>query len=123
MPTQPKSKQKYKVLISENAMYEFTEALKENNIQLTKDDEVLITGDMSVTGPYNYRQVNLRHQILMEVVKVYEPPMDADKTSCLADAKHFIDFFDAVYKYVLTGDVPTDKPKPTTETPKSTGWN
>ena len=115
MPTMPKPPMKrtlegakrYNLVISEDAMYEFTEALKANNIQLTSEDEVTITKDIAVTGPYNYRQVNLRHQILMEVAKVYEPLMSDDGDKCLTDSKHFINFLDDVYKYVLSGEKPS----------------
>lgn len=137
MPTQPKGNvrptrplegnhnKKHHITISENAMYEFTEALKASNIQLGPNDEVMITKDMAVTGPYNYRQVNLRHQILMEVAKVYKTPIKNDFE--VSDSSHFINFLDDVYNYILDGERKTDTPKPTTEpTPqldKKSGWN
>lgn len=125
MPTPPKSKP-HEITVSSEAFDEFTGALNEAGIKLEPGDKILINlAEIGVKGPINYRQVNLRHQILTEVAKVYEPPMDDDGQKCLTDATHFIDFFDAVYKYCLTGDKPTIT-KPITETSNQStnkaGW-
>ncbi len=130
MPTNPKPlrplegthNKKYTLRISEDAMYEFTEALRANNIQLTGNEDITITKDMAVTGPYNYRQVNLRHQILIEAVKVYKSPINANEME-YNNAQEFIKFIDDVYQYVLTGM--TEQQSDTETKPKSAvkgGW-
>ena len=106
------------ISISSEAFDEMTGALQDAGIKLEKDDEFTVKRDMAIKGPILYRQVNLRHQILTEVVKVYEPLPD-DNGMCKTDSSHFINFLDDVYKYCLTGD----KPEATTTTqPKASGW-
>lgn len=109
------------ISISSEAFDEMTGALQDAGIKLEKDDEFTVKKDLAIKGPILYRQVNLRHQILAEIKSIYKPPMVDDIE--LSDSAHFINFFDDVYKYCLTGEKPEGKP--TTETkpkPKSTGW-
>lgn len=109
---------KIDVKVSSEAFDEFTGALNDAGIKLGKDDEITITKDMAVKGPINYRQVNLRHQILIEVAKVYKTPIQKDFE--VSNSAHFIDFLDDVYKYILEGKDKTTDNK--TKTPAKSGW-
>ncbi len=102
--------------LSFEAFEEMTNALNEAGIKLEKDDVLTINKDISVKGPILYRQVNLRHQILAEVVKIYKAPMNEHEIE-VTDSNHFINFLDDVYKYCLTGERPA-----TTQPKASLGW-
>lgn len=104
-------KPKHEINISHEAFEEFTNALNEAGVKLDKNDEILIKPDMSIKGPILYRQVNLRHQILMEVVKVYKSPM-IDEIE-INDVNDFLNYLDAIYSYVLTGEKPASPEKKT----------
>lgn len=104
--------------ISSEAFDELTGALREQGVNLDNDSEFTVKKNIAIKGPILYRQVNLRHEILKEVVKAYEPKVDAEREFCLTDSKHFIDFFDDVYNYVLTGKKPSATVTQLTPTPK-----
>lgn len=113
-------KQRHNVSISHEAFEEFTNALNEAGIKLDTDDEILIKRDISIKGPILYRQVNLRHQILMEVVKVYKSPIVNEFE--INDVNNFIDFWDTCYKYALTGEKPLKPTATVTEIKPKSGW-
>lgn len=98
MPTTPRKE----INISSDAFDEITGALHEAGIKLEKDDSFTITKDMAIKGPINYRQVNLRHQILIEVSKVYKTPITNDFE--VPNSEYFIKFLDDVYEYIKTGE-------------------
>lgn len=120
---------KHDIKLSQNAYDELSTALQAQQIVLNKDDTILITKDIALIAPVNYKQTQIRRDVLEEVVKVYKSPVD-EREMELTDSKHFIDFLDAVYKYVLSGDKPTEtqiitvEPKPKKPTPviKPTAW-
>src|ERR1051325_1916621 len=93
---------KIEIQISENAHSEIVHALNEHGHKINAGDNIVISKDIGIKGPYNYRQVNLRHQIMQDVVKIYKSPMidDIEKN----DSKEFIDFLDDIYNYILKGE-------------------
>lgn len=88
--------------VSSECFDEITGALNEKGIKLDNDTEFTVKKDTAIKGPINYRQVNLRHQLLIEIVKIYKSPIN-DKEMEFNDAKDFIEFFDKIYQYILTG--------------------
>lgn len=121
----PPSLVRKEINISSEAFDEITGALQDAGIKLEKDDSFTITKDISIKGPILYRQVNLKHQILMEVVKVYKTPIDKDFE--VSNSSHFIDFLDDVYLYCLTGEKPAkpenrNQTKATSTKPKNKPW-
>lgn len=123
MPTPPKAI-RHEVKVSHNIFEELTSALNEAGIKLEKNDEYTVKPDIAIKGPILYRQVNLRHQILMEIVKIYKSPVNKDDME-YNDAKDFITFLDDVYQYILTGNIPAspeNKNQSTTQPIKKAGW-
>lgn len=105
--------------ISSEAFDELTGALNDKGIKLESDTEFIVKKDLAIKGPINYRQVNLRHQIMIEVAKVYKAPID-EREMEISDSSNFIKYLDSVYKYILTGEQPQTA---TTETKsKKSGW-
>lgn len=110
------------ISISSDAFDEMTGALNEAGIKLDNDTEFVVKKDLTIKGPILYRQVNLRHQILMEVAKVYKSPINGDFE--VSNSSHFIDFLDDVYQYILKKKKPTKNPTSPTKTikPKDKPW-
>lgn len=116
---------KIELNVSSDTFDEISNALNDKGTKINGDDPILLTKDIAIKGPINYRRVNLRHQILMEVAKVYKTPIDKDDYE-VSNSKHFIDFLDDVFHYILEGkeriaEVKTkainpNKPKP------AVGW-
>ncbi len=105
--------------ISSDAFDEMTGALNDAGIKLDVNDEFVVKRDISIKGPILYRQVNIRHQVLMEVVKIYKSPVKNDFE--INDAEDFVNFLDTVYKYILEGTTPEITLKTETK-PKASGW-
>jgi len=97
--------------VSLETFNEIANALEARQIKINKDAPISITKDIKIKGPVDYRQVTIRKDVLMEVAKVYKTPIDK-KDYEVSDSKHFIDFLDAVYQYVLLGKQTTTETKP-----------
>lgn len=107
------------VNVSLETFNEIANALEASGKKINADAPLTITKDTKIKGPIDYRQVTIRKDVLMEVVKVYKTPIDGNEYE-VSDSKHFINFFDDVYNYVLKGKVTAE---PTTETkPKANTW-
>lgn len=110
----PTPTQTHNVNVSLETFNEVANALEAAGVKINADAPISITKDIKIKGPVDYRQVQIRRDVMQEVVKVYEPPMNEDASVTLADSSHFINFLDDVYNYILRGKKP--------ETPKKTGW-
>lgn len=108
---------KHEINLSVDAYDEFFGALQAKGIQVKSGESIVIDKDIRLKGP-NYKQVEIRRDVLIEVCKVYKSPMEGDFET--NDVLGFINFVDAVYKYILTGEQP---PSPLTTPPfKQTKW-
>lgn len=117
--------QTHNVNVSLETFNEIANALEAAGVKINADAPISITKDIKIKGPVDYRQVQIRRDVMQEVVKVYEPPMNEDGSVCLTDSSHFINFLDDVYSYILKGEKPKATPTtvaPIKTTPKKTGW-
>lgn len=111
--------------VSETTYEEIFNALEAKGQKPNSEVELTLKKDVALKGPINYRFTTIRRDILEHVVKAYRPIIDNEFE--LTDAAHFIEFYDAVFNYVLRGDKPAakeikqeikhtkTKPKPTPE--------
>ena len=93
--------------VSLETFNEIANALEARGIKVNKDAPISITKDIKIKGPVDYRQVTIRKDVLMEIAKVYKTPIIKDFE--VSDSKHFINFLDEVYLYILLGKA---KPEP-----------
>lgn len=96
------------IKVSEATHSEIVNALNANGKKINPGESFTVTKDVSIIGPIDWRAVQVRRDVMAEVVKVYEPRMNENGDKCLTDSHHFIAFLDDVYNYILRGD----KPKP-----------
>lgn len=110
--------------VSLETFQEIANGLEAKEVKINSDANITLVKNIKIKGPIDYRQVQIRRDVLMEVVKVYKAPMIDDIE--LTDSQHFINFLDDVYKYVFKGEKPaatTPPNKIVIETqPNKTGW-
>ena len=98
--------------VSMETFNEIANALEARGEKVNSTENIVLTKDVSIKGPIDYRQVTIRKDVLVEVAKVYKTPLINDFE--VSNSKHFIDFLDDVYNYILKGerltvDTPTAK--------------
>lgn len=99
---------------------EILNALDAKGIRLAPDTDIVLTKDIKIIAPVNYKQVTIRRDVLEQVAKVYKAPIDGDFE--ITDSEHFINFFNDVYNYVLKGERPAAKNKTEIVPIKKAGW-
>lgn len=117
MPTLP---DKTIVKVSLETFNEIANALEATGKTINKDADIILTKDMSIKGPIDYRQVTIRKDVLEFVKDVYKAPME-DGLFEVSDSNHFINFFDDVYTYILEGKKPETKAIIDVQ-PKASSW-
>lgn len=109
------------VNVSMECFNELANALEAQGQKVNPENPITVTKDIKIKGPIDYRQVTIRKDVLIEVAKVYKTPVD-NREMEVSDSKHFINFLDNIYEYILKGTKPEDKTAKPVETKKS-GWN
>lgn len=100
--------------VSMETFNEIANALDLQGKKINKDDPITLVKDIALKSPIDWRCLQVRKDVLMAVVPVYEPKVDQNSDYCLTDASHFLEFVDAAYNYVLKGTLP---PKTDTKGP------
>lgn len=96
--------------VSLETFNEIANGLEAKGIKVNADSPITIAKDVKIKGPIDYRQVQIRRDVLSEVVKVYKAPVDKREME-ISDSKDFINYMEDIYQYILTGKKVETKPK------------